>query len=209
MEKSGDIEANHGEESENDMEIPDVDSEDSDFVACDLVDEKSDMVTTINKTHKKNREVTVVPSQYLFSGTTSQGVKSEIPLEGADETTHGQCCACTKLSFCKTKKCECRLTGAECGSLCGCSASKCANRGFSKSKKEESCSFSDKAGELFLLLEEAKSKLKKSKLRKPSDDIGNVKVCLCRFKSYLNRNQRYCIHFFNCFRLFNLLLESI
>lgn len=74
------------------MEISNVDSDDSDFVACDPANEESDRVTTINKTHKKNTKVTVVPPQYLFSDTTSRGVKSEIRLEGADETTPGQCC---------------------------------------------------------------------------------------------------------------------
>ncbi|KAF3329159.1 chromosome-associated kinesin KIF4 [Carex littledalei] len=196
VEKTGDvhIEANDGAESENDMEISDVDSDDSDFVACDQADEESDWVSTIKKTRKKNRKVTSVPSRYLFSGTTSRGVKSEISSDGAEETASGQCCTCSKSSFCKTKKCECRFSGAECGSSCGCSASKCANRGFNNNYEEESCSFSDKADEekkkvnmasqAALLLEsamesglEAKEEEEKgSKSRKPLGDIGNVKT---------------------------------
>lgn len=208
MAKSGDrcMEASDGAGSENDMEISDADSDDSDFVACDPPDEESDWASTIKKTRKKNRRMTAVPSRYLFSGTSNRGIKPEIPLEGAEETASGQCCTCTKLSFCKTKKCECRFAGAECGSSCGCSALKCANREFSKNEGEESSSFSDKANEekknhdmvshATLLLESAmKSGLeekeddeKEHKSRKPLGDIGNVKVCLCRSRLHLNRN---------------------
>ncbi|KAK6938063.1 Kinesin motor domain [Dillenia turbinata] len=40
----------------------------------------------------------------------------------------GICCSCTRGSFCKTLKCQCRTNGSTCGSSCGCSASKCSNR---------------------------------------------------------------------------------
>lgn len=38
------------------------------------------------------------------------------------------CCSCSKNSFCKTKKCECRSSNNFCGVECGCNISKCANR---------------------------------------------------------------------------------
>lgn len=186
-------EARAGAESENDMEISDVDSDDSDFVACDL-DEESDWASSIKKTRKKNKGVTTVPSRYLFSGTTFKSMKPETPVERAEETASAQCCTCSKLSFCKTKKCECRSLGAECGSSCGCSVSKCANRRSSKNDGEEISSSSDKAEdgdknldmvpEAILLLESAmKSGLeeeqdagKQQKSRKPLGDVGNVKT---------------------------------
>jgi hypothetical protein len=193
------IETTDCAESENDMEISDVDSDDSDFVACDPVDEESDWATTIRKTRKKNRRITAVPSRYLFVGTANKAVMPDTPPDGAEET--GQCCTCTKFSSCKTKKCECRFSGAECGLSCGCSASKCANRGSSKNEGEESSSISDKAddekknldvvSQAVLLLESAmKSGLeereddeKEQTSRKPLGDIGNVKVYLYRSRT--------------------------
>ncbi|KAJ3700592.1 hypothetical protein LUZ61_004297 [Rhynchospora tenuis] len=196
MAKSSDIciKASHDAESENDMEISDMESdEDSDWV-CEPLDLESDWASTIKKPSKrKSRRITAVPSQSLFRGTTDRGVKSEMPLEGTEETATGPCCTCSKSSFCKTKKCECRFAGSECGSSCGCSDLKCANRSFSNNRVEESCSFSDKADEdkknvdmvsqaAHLLesaiksgLEEKEEEEKIPLLRKPLGEIGNVK----------------------------------
>lgn len=38
------------------------------------------------------------------------------------------CCSCSKWSFCKTAKCECRAGGGNCGISCGCNPNKCSNR---------------------------------------------------------------------------------
>ncbi|KAL8145413.1 kinesin-like protein KIN-4C isoform X2 [Apium graveolens] len=38
------------------------------------------------------------------------------------------CCSCSKWSFCKTAKCECRAAGGNCGISCGCNPNKCSNR---------------------------------------------------------------------------------
>lgn len=38
------------------------------------------------------------------------------------------CCSCSKWSFCKTLKCECRAAGGNCGISCGCNPNKCSNR---------------------------------------------------------------------------------
>ncbi|GMI64891.1 hypothetical protein like AT5G60930 [Hibiscus trionum] len=40
----------------------------------------------------------------------------------------GLCCTCTKKSWCKTPKCQCRANGNSCGQSCGCSSLKCSNR---------------------------------------------------------------------------------
>uniref|UniRef100_A0A162AE08 Kinesin motor domain-containing protein n=1 Tax=Daucus carota subsp. sativus TaxID=79200 RepID=A0A162AE08_DAUCS len=38
------------------------------------------------------------------------------------------CCSCSKNSFCKTGKCECRAAGGSCCLSCGCHPKKCSNR---------------------------------------------------------------------------------
>ncbi|GMH31245.1 hypothetical protein Nepgr_033088 [Nepenthes gracilis] len=40
----------------------------------------------------------------------------------------GLCCSCSKVSHCKTMKCDCRAAGGSCSDSCGCSSSKCKNR---------------------------------------------------------------------------------
>ncbi|KAJ8762575.1 hypothetical protein K2173_008014 [Erythroxylum novogranatense] len=38
------------------------------------------------------------------------------------------CCMCSKMSLCKTMKCQCRAAGGVCSATCGCSSVKCSNR---------------------------------------------------------------------------------
>ncbi|XP_054788474.1 kinesin-like protein KIN-4C isoform X2 [Prosopis cineraria] len=45
------------------------------------------------------------------------------------------CCTCSKLSSCKTSKCQCRSKGNSCGRSCGCIETKCANRGLILNKE--------------------------------------------------------------------------
>ncbi|XP_017981679.1 PREDICTED: kinesin-like protein KIN-4C [Theobroma cacao] len=42
--------------------------------------------------------------------------------------TDGLCCTCSKKSWCKTPKCQCRANGNSCGQSCGCSSVRCSNR---------------------------------------------------------------------------------
>ncbi|CAI8599148.1 unnamed protein product [Vicia faba] len=44
------------------------------------------------------------------------------------EATSGICCSCSKISACKTMKCECKAMGNSCASSCSCLATKCGNR---------------------------------------------------------------------------------
>ncbi|KAK1395996.1 kinesin-like protein KIN-4C [Heracleum sosnowskyi] len=44
------------------------------------------------------------------------------------KTLDASCCSCSKWSFCKTAKCECRAAGGDCGNSCGCNPKKCSNR---------------------------------------------------------------------------------
>ncbi|XP_058786276.1 kinesin-like protein KIN-4C [Vicia villosa] len=44
------------------------------------------------------------------------------------EGTSDICCSCSKISACKTIKCECKAMGNSCGSSCSCLATKCDNR---------------------------------------------------------------------------------
>ncbi|XP_038978925.1 kinesin-like protein KIN-4C [Phoenix dactylifera] len=55
-----------------------------------------------------------------------------------------QCCSCSQISFCKTKKCECQAAGSPCTTSCGCIPSRCSNREGGVVKKElEEASLAD------------------------------------------------------------------
>ncbi|KZV37403.1 hypothetical protein F511_01271 [Dorcoceras hygrometricum] len=44
------------------------------------------------------------------------------------KSTEQVCCSCSKSSFCKTSRCECRASGGDCNMSCSCEPSKCSNR---------------------------------------------------------------------------------
>ncbi|KAH9621896.1 hypothetical protein KSS87_019085 [Heliosperma pusillum] len=45
-----------------------------------------------------------------------------------EKSVAATCCSCSKQSFCKTVKCECRASGGKCSASCSCSLKKCINR---------------------------------------------------------------------------------
>ncbi|XP_057533119.1 kinesin-like protein KIN-4C [Amaranthus tricolor] len=65
---------------------------------------------------------------------------------GKEKSIHGLCCSCSKQSFCKTMKCECRAVGGNCSESCGCSSNKCSNREDQKVNVEEQDTGSKKNG---------------------------------------------------------------
>uniref|UniRef100_A0A2N9FKI7 Kinesin motor domain-containing protein n=1 Tax=Fagus sylvatica TaxID=28930 RepID=A0A2N9FKI7_FAGSY len=69
----------------------------------------------------------------LSDNNDSGSLKLDSSGEGIDAekltTASGVCCSCSKYSFCKTTKCQCRVSGGSCGTSCGCLPTKCANRG--------------------------------------------------------------------------------
>ncbi|GAB4844185.1 hypothetical protein Ancab_037551 [Ancistrocladus abbreviatus] len=83
-------------------------------------------------------------------------VKKEATSDGTsdpvEKPTPGLCCSCSRYSSCKTMKCECRAAGGNCSGLCGCSSSKCKNRGglseistSDRTERESLCSESNTA----------------------------------------------------------------
>lgn len=127
---------------------------------------------------------------------------------GKEKSIHGLCCSCSKQSFCKTMKCECRAVGGNCSESCGCSSNKCSNREDQKVNVEEQDTGSKKNGILPDEVEHAQdlasqgATLLRSALadmpaeqreencgsRKPLADIGNttvqsfsISLCLLRY----------------------------
>ncbi|KAJ3694926.1 hypothetical protein LUZ60_000303 [Juncus effusus] len=193
------------EESGNDMELSDMDEESDSECQTDYEpheeEEESDWPTSIKKTRKKSNRSTMVPSRYLHSSlkpdrlTPAEEVKPEKCSAETEQTGDVQCCTCSKSSTCRTKKCQCRALGKDCGLSCGCTASKCANRAGSSSNlgfirkergedsgvvsdnNEEDQKKVDLVSQGTMLLESAlKSGLEeqREKPRRPLGDIGNT-----------------------------------
>ena len=130
-------------------------------------------------------------------------VKSEMPSEEIPtiqkEHASSQCCSCSSKSLCKlTRYCECRALGSQCGTGCGCNASKCSNRvrvvkeeiddeppsekegsEFGNvSSSENGAKMKDEVKQGIMLLENAmaEKETQQPKSRKPLADIGNNDV---------------------------------
>uniref|UniRef100_M8BRU1 Chromosome-associated kinesin KIF4A n=1 Tax=Aegilops tauschii TaxID=37682 RepID=M8BRU1_AEGTA len=128
-------------------------------------------------------------------------VKSEMPSEEIPtiqkEHASSQCCSCSSKSLCKlTRYCECRALGSQCGTGCGCNASKCSNRvrvvkeeiddeppsekegsEFGNvSSSENGAKMKDEVKQGIMLLENAmaEKETQQPKSRKPLADIGNT-----------------------------------
>ncbi|KNA10715.1 hypothetical protein SOVF_141490 [Spinacia oleracea] len=107
---------------------------------------------------------------------------SNSSLKENQTTTTTVCCSCSRQSFCKTMKCECRASGGNCSASCGCSSKKCSNRegGVSDEAAEHSC---DLASQGATLLQSALAERRPAEQheegndaakRKPLADIGNT-----------------------------------
>lgn len=110
---------------------------------------------------------------------------SNSSLKENQTTTTTVCCSCSRQSFCKTMKCECRASGGNCSASCGCSSKKCSNRegGVPDEAAEHSC---DLASQGATLLQSALAERRPAEQheegndaakRKPLADIGNTAVC--------------------------------
>lgn len=108
----------------------------------------------------------------------------------------GICCSCSKSSFCKLKKCECRAAGGTCGDSCSCAPSKCTNRETIKVKEldnfpelavegtdDDKQKYHELASHGAMLLqnalvdEPAETNDDAESKRKPLSEIGNKMVC--------------------------------
>ncbi|CAL9095684.1 unnamed protein product [Musa textilis] len=197
----------HGVNNLDDMDISDTemsdvfetDAEASDEFESDVAD--ADWIESRKKIRKKqfqnyqNRKSTVednIPAGNLSEKPNEEG-KIKVEKVGFEH-----CCSCSRVSSCKTKRCECRALSSVCSMYCGCILSKCSNREgglinsdmdeISNSEAAESgggfSSFdhvdddtSKLVSEGTLLLQSALSKKttkeKNVKSRKPLSDIGN------------------------------------
>ncbi|CAL9162770.1 unnamed protein product [Musa hybrid cultivar] len=197
----------HGVNNLDDMDISDTemsdvfetDAEASEEFESDVADE--DWIESRKKIRKKqfqnyqNRKSTLednIPVGNLSEKPNEEG-KIKVEKVGFEH-----CCSCSRVSSCKTKRCECRALGSVCSTYCGCVPSKCSNREgglinsdmdeISNSEAAESggslSSFdhvdddtSKLVSEGTLLLQSALSKNtteeKNVKSRKPLSDIGN------------------------------------
>ncbi|THU67547.1 hypothetical protein C4D60_Mb05t25800 [Musa balbisiana] len=198
----------HGVNNLDDMDISDTemsdvfetDAEASEEFESDVADE--DWIESRKKIRKKqfpnyqNRKSTLednIPVGNLSEKPNEEG-KIKVEKIGFEH-----CCSCSRVSSCKTKRCECRALGSVCSTYCGCVPSKCSNREgglinsdmdeISNSEAAESggslSSFdhvdddtSKLVSEGTLLLQSALSKKttteeKNVKSRKPLSDIGN------------------------------------
>ncbi|XP_020091220.1 kinesin-like protein KIN-4C isoform X1 [Ananas comosus] len=184
-------ESEHSEEGEQDAE----DGSDSDWV------ESSKKIAT-----KRSKAAALLkPKSDDISGEVN--IKPEMPSEEGrpeiEKNGPGLCCSCSKVSSCKTRKCECRAAGSICGGYCGCVSSKCANREGEFIKEEMdglSCIDAAESGESYsssdhvddektmemvshgaMLLQRAltENQIKENldgKPRRPLSDIGNTVV---------------------------------
>ncbi|KAK1275699.1 Kinesin-like protein FLA10 [Acorus gramineus] len=107
--------------------LEDMDTSESEHSGMSGIDDSDDDWVESGKrfarkrVHKTGTRPVAYPT--LDEGQDSGSSHSET--SNADPVT---CCSCSRYSSCKTKKCECRDGGRICGTSCGCSHSKCANR---------------------------------------------------------------------------------
>lgn len=200
----------------NDVEwLDDMDTSDSDQ-SEDMDDEDDEDWVASGRKFPRRRSRSIAPlapfaktNVEVFDGpkTLKLEVPSEETVTNIDRINTGVCCSCSKLSSCKTKKCECRAAGGICGSSCGCLPSKCANKEDSSRKVTDETSHAElsegggsgsscgsledeKNKELIshgsMLLQNALSERpttieeehrKNVHPRKPLSDIGNTVVC--------------------------------
>ncbi|KAL6633563.1 hypothetical protein ACP70R_026234 [Stipagrostis hirtigluma subsp. patula] len=147
----------------------------------DMSDESdADWVQSTRKIRRRRTSRNSNPS--LSRQNTQEIAEPEKPSDekstlSKDTASHG--CSCSKSSSCKTNKCECRGSGAQCGAECGCKDSKCCNRVPSSDNTEIV-----KQG--VMLLENAMSEKDAHDARKPLADIGNTTANQTKMKQRKN-----------------------
>ncbi|WOK92526.1 kinesin-like protein KIN-4C isoform X1 [Canna indica] len=127
---------NHVDDMEiSDSEMSDVfetDIEPSDEYETDLGDDE-DWVQSTKKTRKRRSQngrsrKFASENHCAVQNLLSEKSNEEEQIKCEKDEIH-TCCSCSKKSLCKTKKCECLVNGGLCSASCGCSVSKCTNRG--------------------------------------------------------------------------------
>ncbi|XP_021759754.1 kinesin-like protein KIN-4C [Chenopodium quinoa] len=117
--------------------LEDMDTSDSEY-SCHDEDsdgewEENDVMVKKRNSRKGGRSGSDSKSLDTDGGSLKGEDSVDIVKENSTSTI---CCTCSKQSFCKTMKCECRASGGSCSSSCGCSSNKCSNR---EGESKEDC----------------------------------------------------------------------
>uniref|UniRef100_A0A162A4H0 Kinesin motor domain-containing protein n=1 Tax=Daucus carota subsp. sativus TaxID=79200 RepID=A0A162A4H0_DAUCS len=118
--------------------LEDMDTSESDHSSCEVddVDWEYSRIAK-GRRRKTKRKMSKSDERHLVSLSNSSHSDDKetvdtIPAAEHDnmlkETFDVRCCSCSKQSFCKTSKCECRVAGGNCGVSCSCNPKKCSNR---------------------------------------------------------------------------------
>ncbi|PUZ77483.1 hypothetical protein GQ55_1G375200 [Panicum hallii var. hallii] len=162
--------------SKNDW-LDDMDTSDSEYSGeLENMSEESDAdwVQSTRKVRKHRRTVSSHTNPNLDYPNTQESAEPEKPTDekciSPNDVPSGGC-SCSKFSSCKTNKCECRGSGAQCGPGCGCKDIKCSNRDSSSDNPEI-------VNQGIMLLENAfcEKDAQDAEPRKPLADIGNNTV---------------------------------
>ncbi|CAN0873449.1 Kinesin-like protein KIN-4C, partial [Linum grandiflorum] len=161
--------------------MEDMDTSISDVSDSETNDEDDEWVRSTRKTSRKMNSRSIRGRESRSpSDSSSSG-------DGGNEAA-GQCCSCSRNSFCKTTKCECLAAGGICGPSCGCSKRKCSNRdpaahamvnlggASGKSNIEELASHGAMLLEKAMFNKPAAEDDVSEEQRKPLSDIGNTKA---------------------------------
>ena len=153
----------------------------------------ADWVQSTRKVRKHRRTVSSHINPNLGYRNAQESAEPEKPTDEKcilPNVVPSDGCSCSKFSSCKTNKCECRGSGAQCGAGCGCEDSKCSNRDASDSKE-----IIDQG---IKLLEGAfsETEAQDAKSKKHLADIGNNAVSIVIYLAGVGAN--WCIHLQNC-----------
>ncbi|XP_022768453.1 kinesin-like protein KIN-4C [Durio zibethinus] len=108
--------------------VEDMDTSESEHSDMDASDDDDDWVQSEKKPTRRRASRSRASSLGIHQ---SEGNDVENIKGCSAEVTgkiDGLCCTCSKKSYCKTPKCQCRANGNSCGQSCGCSLVKCSNR---------------------------------------------------------------------------------
>ena len=164
--------------------MEDMDTSESDHYSTDDDTADDDWVESGKRPRKKRNSKTGGQSRVGSDTSCSDNLITENP---------GTCCSCSKSSFCKLKKCECRAAGGTCGDSCSCAPSKCSNRETIKVKEldnfpelavqdtDDTQKYHQLASHGAMLLQNAlvvePADANDESRRKPLSEIGNKMVC--------------------------------
>uniref|UniRef100_F6H136 Kinesin motor domain-containing protein n=1 Tax=Vitis vinifera TaxID=29760 RepID=F6H136_VITVI len=98
--------------------LEDMDTSESEHSSTDSADD-DDWVESGKRPRKKRNSKAGGQSRVGSDISSSENLRTE---------NSGICCSCSKSSFCKLKKCECRAAGGTCRDSCSCAPNKCTNR---------------------------------------------------------------------------------